>query len=55
MSEDIDVIRDLLAAACKALNYIMNTEYELGIALDSGDALRAAITKARAHLEGAHP
>jgi hypothetical protein len=38
---------ELLAAAEKALNYIANTEDDLDITLDSGDALRAAITKAR--------
>lgn len=37
---------DLLEAAKTALNYITNTESELGITLDSGDALRAAIRKA---------
>lgn len=37
---------ELLAAAQKALNYVANTEGELGITLDSGDALRAAIAKA---------
>jgi len=39
---------DLLAAAEKALNFIANTERELGITLDSGDAIRAAIAKAKA-------
>jgi hypothetical protein len=33
----------LVDAAKKALNYIENTESELGIKLDSGDALRAAL------------
>lgn len=37
---------DLLEAAQKALNYIANTEGELGITLGAGDALRAAIAKA---------
>lgn len=37
---------ELLEAAQKALNYIANTESELGITLDSGDALRAAVAKA---------
>lgn len=37
---------ELLAAAKRALNFIANTEGELGITLDSGDALRAAIAKA---------
>lgn len=37
---------ELFEAATKALNFIANTEGELGITLDSGDALRAAITKA---------
>lgn len=36
---------ELLEAAQKALNYISNTESELGITLDSGDALRAALAK----------
>ena len=39
---------DLLDAAAKALNFIANTESELGISLSSGDALRAAIAKAGA-------
>jgi hypothetical protein len=34
---------ELVAAARKALNYIENTESELGIKLASGDALRAAL------------
>ena len=38
---------ELLAAARKALNYIANTEDELSITLDSGEALRAAIAKAQ--------
>ena len=37
---------ELLDAAQKALNFITNTEGELGMALDSGEALRAAIAKA---------
>jgi len=37
---------DLLKAAQKALNFIENTEGEMGESLDSGDALRAAITRA---------
>ena len=37
---------DLLSAAQAALNFIENTESELGIFLDSGNALRAAITRA---------
>lgn len=37
---------DLLDAAQVALNYIENTESELGIILPSGDMLRAAIAKA---------
>ena len=36
-------IAALEAAARKALNYIENTEGELGITLTSGDALRAAL------------
>ncbi len=36
----------LLEALKKALNFIKNTEQELGITLDSGDAARAAIAKA---------
>lgn len=39
---------ELLEAAQKALNYIANTESELGITLGSGDVLRAAIAKADA-------
>jgi hypothetical protein len=37
---------ELLQAAQRALNYIANTEGELGITLESGDMLRAAIAKA---------
>lgn len=37
---------ELLAAAKSALNFISNTEGELGIALESGDLLRAVIEKA---------
>lgn len=37
---------DLLGAAEKALNFIANTEGEFGMTLESGDALRAAISKA---------
>ena len=42
----ISAAPELLEAAQKALNYIANTESELGVTLDSGDALRAAIAKA---------
>jgi hypothetical protein len=42
----ISAAPDLLAAAQGALNYIENTESELGITLYSGDWLRAAIAKA---------
>jgi len=38
---------ELLAAAERALNFITNTEGEMGEALESGDMLRAAIAKAR--------
>ena len=38
---------DLYAALHKALNFIENTEGELGVTLDSGDAARAALRKAR--------
>ena len=37
---------ELVAAARKALNFIENTESEMGEPLNSGDALRAAIAKA---------
>ena len=37
---------ELLEAALKALNFIENTESEMGEALSSGDSLRAAIAKA---------
>lgn len=37
---------ELLASAKKALNFIENTESEMGETLGSGDALRAAIAKA---------
>jgi len=46
---DISLIEagpELLVAAKSALNYIENTESELGIKLPSGDLLRAAIAKA---------
>jgi len=39
---------DMLDALRKALNFIENTEGELGITLESGDAVRAAIAKAGA-------
>ena len=42
--------KDMLAAAKSALNFISNTEGELGIALESGDLLRAAIFKAEGKL-----
>ncbi len=41
-----DAIVRLRAAAKKALNYIANTESELDITLDSGDALRAVLESA---------
>jgi len=37
---------DLLAAAKRALNFIENTEGEIGCSLESGELLRAAIAKA---------
>jgi|UPI0004184D3D hypothetical protein len=37
---------ELIEAAKAALNYIENTESELGIKLSSGDKLRWAIAKA---------
>lgn len=37
---------EIYEAATKALNYIENTEGELGITLQSGEALRAALAKA---------
>lgn len=46
---DIPLVKagpELLVAAQSALNYIENTESELGIKLKSGDLLRAAIAKA---------
>ena len=43
-----DAVRDVVEAAKGALNFIQNTESELGEPLDSGDALRAAL----ARLEG---
>ena len=42
----ISAAPELLEAAQKALNYIANTESELGVTLESGDALRAAVAKA---------
>jgi hypothetical protein len=44
LTEAADQLTVLTAAARKALNYIENTESEWGITLDSGDALRAALT-----------
>jgi hypothetical protein len=41
-----EVSAELLAAAKRALNFIRKSESELGIALESGDLLRAAIAKA---------
>lgn len=41
-----DAASELLAACRLALNFIENTEGEIGEKLNSGDALRAAITKA---------
>lgn len=38
---------DLYEAAVLALNYITNTEGEFGVTFQSGDALRAALAKAR--------
>ncbi len=38
--------RELLAAARRGLRFIENSESELGITLDGGDALRAAIASA---------
>ena len=38
---------ELLEAAERALNFIANTENEIGDTLESGDLLRAAIAKAR--------
>lgn len=43
----ISAAPDMYEACTKALNYIQNTEREFGITLSSGDALRAALTKAR--------
>ena len=37
---------EMLAALRRARNFIENTESELGIVLDSGNAVRAAIAKA---------
>lgn len=41
-----DLEKVLLEAARKALNYIENTECELGVNLASGNCLRSAIAKA---------
>ena len=38
-------------AAKQALNFIANTESELGITLDSGEALRAALAAGPAEIE----
>jgi hypothetical protein len=43
-----DLEGKLLAAARLALNFISNTESELGISMSSGDALREAIANAEA-------
>ena len=40
-----DAVRDVVEAAKRALNFIQNTESELGEPLDSGDALRAALAR----------
>ena len=40
-----DAVRDVVEAAKRALNFIQNTESELGEALDSGDALRDALAR----------
>lgn len=40
----VNRIRDLEDAAKRALNFIENTESELGIELDSGVRLRAALS-----------
>ena len=45
--EAADLIDEMYEACEKALNFIQNTESELGIELSSGDALRAALSKAR--------
>lgn len=42
----MDAAPDLLSAAQKALNFIENTEGEMGERLSCGDALRAAIARA---------
>lgn len=43
--DDPSAIREVVEAAKRALNYIANTESELGIELQSGDMLRAALAK----------
>jgi hypothetical protein len=42
---------DLLEAAQRALNYIANTESEMGTTFATGDMLRAAIAKALGELQ----
>jgi hypothetical protein len=42
----ISAAPELYEAAARALNYIGNTESELGIKLECGDLLRAALAKA---------
>lgn len=43
-----NLVGELVEAMKAALNYIENTESELGFKLNSGDRLRAALAKAEA-------
>jgi len=44
-TEAADTIEAMQAALKRALNYIQNTEGELGITLDCGDAVRAVLER----------
>ena len=43
----VAALPELMIAAERALNFIENTESEIGCSLESGDLLRAAIKKAK--------
>jgi hypothetical protein len=46
-ARDREAQSELYGAACRGLNYVENSEKELGATIDCGDALRAAIARAR--------
>lgn len=47
VADNDNLVGELVEAASAALNYIENTEGELGIKLSSGDKLRAVLAKAQ--------